>query len=713
MKKICSITLVLSLLFTLLSGVTHGAGASASAASGDIILVDEDFSSGFTVNQAYTAGEMETLSEDLIFATGMLTNSFPDKTTAHYTVKQKDANDASKGNYLEIGAHKNDSNAVVAADFDDITTGTVVVEMKIRPSAGTKTKYYNRMVAADKVSKDTLYGVNTSDTKVWSYGIFENYHISLTPSTENGFCSVKTVWSRANATDNWSVDMYDMIANPNTKLISYEAKGNQTLDSSFVPTGVEFYNSYQQSANAKISIDIADLKVYIPAPVTLDANGEYDAGNKTISFTTSDALDEETFTSSMVTVTNSAGETVAATSTYANGVITVKTDARLRSGQYTVMVNGAKKATDGSLVSGATGVFTVERVGDIVLVDEDFSTGFTVNQAYTAAEMEALSEDLIFATGMLTNSFPDKTTAHYTVKQKDANDASKGNYLEIGAHKNDSNAVVAADFDDITTGTVVVEMKMRPSVGKKTKYYNRMVAADKVYKDTLYGVNGSDTKVWSYGIFPSWSVSLTPSTEDGFCSVKTVWSRANVTDNWTVDMYDMVANPNTKLISYTTGGDQTLDSSFVPTGFEFYNSWQLSTDAQVSVDIADLKVYIPASEQEDALENVVFTSGGQRVDSLALTATDLAVTTDVRTADANASYVLVLAVYSSDDNRLLAVDCSAEGTTDANGEATGVTASVSGLSLSKSAYAKVFLWENMTTMKPLVGDPEVLPAAGF
>ena len=269
--------------------------------------------------------------------------------------------------------------------------------------------------------------------------------------------------------------------------------------------------------------------------------------------------------------------------------------------------------------------------GDTILVDEDFSDGFTVNQAYTAAEMEVLSEDLIFATGMLTNSFPDKTTAHYTVKQKDANDASKGNYLEIGAHKNDSNAVVAADFDDITTGTVVVEMKMRPSVGKKTKYYNRMVAADKVYKDTLYGVNGSDTKVWSYGIFPSWSVSLTPGT-DGFCSIRTVWSRANVTDNWSVDMYDMVANPNTKLTSYTTGGDQTLDSGFVPTGFEFYNSWQLSTDAKVSVDIADLKVYIPAevtlteNAPYDSMEKVISYTVSEDIDENSLTAGSVKVT---------------------------------------------------------------------------------------
>ena len=700
MKKICSITLVLSMIFAMLTGVV-----SVSAANEDIILIDEDFSTGFELDKAYTAAEMEALSEDLNFATGVPANHWPDKTNAYFKVKQIDANDASKGNYLEISSQKDDSHAIVMGDFADITTGAFVVEMKMRPQAGRRTKLYNGVVGTDQSVKYTLYGVNSSDAVVWSYGIFPSWQKQLTPG-EDDFCSVKTVWSRANAASNWSVDMYDMVTNK--LLLSYTTGGENTLDSSFVPSAVMFYSNWQVAADSEVSVDIASLKAYIPATISLTANGAYDAGKKSVSFTTSEALDAATVTSETVTVTNSAGEAVAATPSYENGVIKVTTDARLTSGTYTILVNGAKKSSDGMPVFGANCTFVVERVGDIVLVDEDFSTGFELDKAYTAAEMEAISEYLNFATAP-SGWYPDKTNAYYTVKQKDANDASKGNYLEIAPPANDKHAMVTADFDDITTGTFVVEMKMRPQAGKREKYYNSVIGADGALKNTLYGVNTSDAVVWSTGIFPRWQKQLTPGA-DGFYSVKTVWSRANATDNWSVDMYDMVANSNTALLSYTTGDLQTLDANFTPSGVFFFNNWELAANTKVSVDIADLKVYIPSLEQENALENVVFVSGGQPIDALSANMTDLSATVDVKTEKANQAYAVVLAVYNGD--RLVGVDV-ADGTTDANGVAEDVALSLTNLVLETGANAKLFLWDGMTSLIPLAGVPEVLPTAGF
>ncbi|MBE7022920.1 MAG: hypothetical protein E7412_00450 [Ruminococcaceae bacterium] len=701
MKKICSITLVLSMILAMLTGVV-----SVSAANEDIILIDEDFSTGFELDKAYTAAEMEALSEDLNFATGVPANHWPDKTNAYFKVKQIDANDASKGNYLEISSQKDDSHAIVMGDFADITTGAFVVEMKMRPQVGRRTKLYNGVVGADQSVKYTLYGVNSSDAVVWSYGIFPSWQKQLTPG-EDDFCSVKTVWSRANAASNWSVDMYDMVTNQ--LLLSYTTGGENTLDSSFIPSAIMFYNNWQVAADSEVSVDIASLKAYIPATISLTANGAYDPGKKSISFTTSEALDAATVTSETVTVTNSAGEAVAATPSYENGVIKVTTDARLTSGTYTISVNGAKKSSDGMPVFGANCTFVVERVGDIVLVDEDFSTGFELDRAYTAAEMEALSEDLIFTTG---DWMDDLATKYYAVKQMDENDASKGNYLEIGIPLSDNAALVRADFDDVEKGTLVMEMKIRQHIGRRFKMYNGLIGADGSTKHTLTGINGSDEGLWTGGIFKDNTNggSILSVGDDEFSSIKVIWNRATTEDNWSVDLYDMVTN--NLVMSYTGDGSQTIDKTFTPSKAEFFWNYYMTGNSQVDVkvDIADLKVYIPSLEQENALENAVFVSGGQPIDALSANMTDLSATVDVKTEKANQAYAVVLAVYNGD--RLVGVDV-ADGTTDANGVAEDVALSLTNLVLETGANAKLFLWDGMTSLIPLAGVPEVLPTAGF
>ena len=296
-------------VFTVLAGTCClPTVVSASTVEGDIILVDEDFSTGFELDRAYTAAEMEALSEDLNFATGVPANHWPDKTNAYFKVKQIDANDASKGNYLEISSQKDDSHAIVMGDFADITTGAFVVEMKMRPQAGRRTKLYNGVVGTDQSVKYTLYGVNSSDAVVWSYGIFPSWQKQLTPG-EDDFCSVKTVWSRANAASNWSVDMYDMVTNK--LLLSYTTGGENTLDSSFVPSAVMFYNNWQVAADSEVSVDIADLKVYIPAEVTLSESTPYDSMEKVISYTVSEDIDENSLTAGSVKVTGPSGQDVA------------------------------------------------------------------------------------------------------------------------------------------------------------------------------------------------------------------------------------------------------------------------------------------------------------------------------------------------------------------------------------------------------------------
>lgn len=289
--------------------------AASPTVAGDTVLAYEDFSDGFTLNQAYTGAQMEALS-DLKFVTGLPTGFYLDTTNAYFTVKPIDENDSSKGNYLEIGDHADNRHAVVMADFNDVTTGTIVQEMRIRVYAGYRTKNFNALLGSDNSVKNTLLATNAGGdaTKIWPGGIFPKWG-KVFSTDEDGFISVKTVWSRANATDNWAVDIYDVLAN--TKLYSYTGEGtDQTVDSSFVPSGAMFINAFKDPTWSDVPIDIADLKVFIPAEVTLTQDAQYDSMEKVLSYTVSEDLNESTINATNIKVTGPNGQDVAVNPTW-------------------------------------------------------------------------------------------------------------------------------------------------------------------------------------------------------------------------------------------------------------------------------------------------------------------------------------------------------------------------------------------------------------
>ena len=495
------------------------------------------------------------------------------------------------------------------------------------------------------------------------------------------------------------------------KILSYTGEGtDQTVDSSIVPTGAMFFSSWQVAANANAPMDFAALKVYIPADISLEKDGEYNFAKNSISFKPSAELVASTVNSQTVTLKDENGTDVAITTSYANGAITVKTSKRLTNGTYTVTVNGATSAIDGRTLNNVTCSFTINVTGNIVLVDEDFSKGFAVGTTYTGAQMEALS-DLEFTTDGFKDTYPDKTSAYLTVKAIDAEDSSKGNYLEIGDHLDGKSALVAADFEDVTEGTLVTEMKIR-SYGNETKHrpknYNGLLNAEGDWKSTAYGSDmGSDaTKVWSGGIFPKWSITFTKDT-DGFNHVKAVWYRAKATDNWSVDLYDMVRD--VKVLSYTGAGDQTIDSTFVPSGAIFLNAYKDTTWADEVIDIAALKAYIVPVNQNYAVENIVCTSADAEIEAITSSMTEVAVKADVYTKTANEAFTAVLAIYNGE--RLAGVQ-TFDGVSN-NAGVQEVSLELTGLDLIDGATVKVFLWDGITSMKPLLGATEVLPKAGF
>ena len=675
---------------------------------GDIILVDEDFSTGFEVGTAYTGAQMENLT-DLQFTTAGIKDTYPDRESAYLTVKAIDSADASKGNYLEIGDHLDGKNAVITADFDDVTVGTLVTEMKVRSYGNVnRPKNYNGLFASDGSWKTTAYGSDSGSdaTKVWSGGIFPKWRITFSKDND-GFNHIKAVWYRAKATDNWSVDLYDMFLGQ--KVLSYTGEGtDQTIDSSFVPSGAMFINAYKDATWSDAPIDVAALKAYIPAEISLEQKGEYNFGKNSISFTPSAELSASTITQETVTLKDEKGETIAITPSYANGALTIKTAKRLANGKYTVTVNGVK-AADGRTLNNVIYTFTINVTGNIILVDEDFSEGFEVGTAYTGAQMENLT-DLQFTTAGIKDTYPDRESAYLTVKAIDSADASKGNYLEIGDHLDGKNAVITADFDDVTVGTLVTEMKVR-SYGNvnRPKNYNGLFASDGSWKTTAYGSDsGSDaTKVWSGGIFPKWRITFSKD-NDGFNHIKAVWYRAKATDNWSVDLYDMFLGQ--KVLSYTgEGTDQTIDSSFVPSGAMFINAYKDATWSDAPIDVAALKAYIVPVDQDYAVENIVCSSNDAEIEAITSNMTEITAKADVYTKAANESFTAVLAIYNGE--RLAAVQ-SFDGVSNAAGVCE-VSLELTGLDLIDGATAKVFLWDSITSMKPLLGAAEVLPKAGF
>ena len=295
---------------TIAAGFCLPAMAASPTVAGDIVLVDEDFSDGFTLNQAYTGAQMEALS-DLKFVSSIPTGFYPDTTSSYLSVKKIDENDSSKGNYLEIGNHADNKHAIVMADFDDVEAGTIVQEMRIRVYAGYRTKNFNALLGSDNSVKNTLLATNAGNdaTKIWPGGIFPKWG-KVFSTDEDGFISVKTVWSRANATDNWAVDIYDVLAD--TKLYSYTGTGtDQTVDSSFVPSGAMFVNAFKDPSWSDVPIDLADLKVFIPAEVTFTQDAAYDSMEKVLSYTASENLDETTINTTNIKVTGPNGQDVA------------------------------------------------------------------------------------------------------------------------------------------------------------------------------------------------------------------------------------------------------------------------------------------------------------------------------------------------------------------------------------------------------------------
>ena len=296
----------------LMSFLNMPPSVSASTTPEDIVLVSEDFSdtTKYAVGTAYTGDQMATKNDNLVY----YYDGFSKNTAASFTVKQIDENDASKGKYLEFGHGTVNKHSVIGGNFDTVTKGTLVTEMKLRipdlSSSPARNKVFICGFRGTETANTLRYEASATANPTFSRirGETDNCIFDTTNVTdklakdENGFYSMRFVWNRETTSDNWDVKLYD----------AYTGKvvlSNNSVSMTDI-TNIRFAQEYAVNTDSNAPIDLADIKVYIPAAPTFTENVPYNSETKTISFTVSEDLKEDTVKSENVKVTGPSGENV-------------------------------------------------------------------------------------------------------------------------------------------------------------------------------------------------------------------------------------------------------------------------------------------------------------------------------------------------------------------------------------------------------------------
>ena len=206
-----------------------------------------------------------------------------------------------------------------------ITHGTLVAEMKILPNKHTKCAWNYFLIQGHGPNESTYkyYTIATDEgnnihTAKQSNGIAANdtgtaslQGKDLTGNLEKdayGFWNLRLVMSRKSTSDNWSLTIYDVISgniiisNPD---ISHLSRLKNVTRVDFVDMyGEAKFSPTDQWAN------ITDLKLYIPADVTVTQKSDYDADKKRVIFNASEKLLSETVSGDTITILSPSGEAV-------------------------------------------------------------------------------------------------------------------------------------------------------------------------------------------------------------------------------------------------------------------------------------------------------------------------------------------------------------------------------------------------------------------
>ena len=727
MKKLCSVLLTLSMLLLQLQMFSPIVSASEPIEFGRTMLVSEDFSdtTKYVVGTAYTGDLMATKNDNLVY----YYDGFSKNTAASFTVKQIDENDASKGKYLEFGHGTVNKHSVIGGNFDTVTKGTLVTEMKLRipdlSSSPARNKVFICGFRGTETANTLRYEASATANPTFSRirGETDNCIFDTTNVTdklakdENGFYSMRFVWNRETTSDNWDVKLYD----------AYTGKvvlSNNSVSMTDI-TNIRFAQEYAVNTDSNAPIDLADIKVYLLDDISLVADGKYNFSNGTAVFTPSSALPANVLEGANVVVTDASGNEVDASASYTDGKLTITTAEKLvSSGTYNVDVTNV--LTNYGLYTDMSGSFTVsteDAVGDIVLVEEDFSDTsiYTLNNPYTYVEMQGKNPSMIYNWTAFT---PDASSKPFTIKQLDENDPTKGNYLEINHTTNHKHVMMGADFGDVKKGTLAVEFKLR-TPDEAVKPLRTMTIG--TFKDSAnnsantltYIGSGNDAtpryefrnKTDGTPVFGSTGTELKnklKKDEYGFYNLKFIWSRATENDKWEVKLCDAL-NDDTVLL-HTEAFPTTTTFNDI-SAILLAHAYEMDNERDGAIGIADLKVYLPDLKDSTVFKDIKFTSNNVEIDALPSTATDLSVSLVMRDVDIRAkSYSVILAVYEK-DGTIEAVK-SISGITTDDGNSKQLSLGLENLHLSEGAYAKLFFWRGMSTLYPL-GVPEELPAAGF
>lgn len=241
MKKIISTVLCFVMLL--------GMGVISTTIYAYTDVLNENFGSdSYVVGTSYTAPQLSAINPKL---TGDI-SSFTDEdlTNAIFTVKQTDLGTK----YLSIAETIGAKRVMLATDFDDVRSGELVVEMKVRFGRAAYAFVFGNTQYAARGSNNGLIGagVNVNSTDLYWSKIFQKKGDFGASQDEDGFYDLQVVWSRTSEQDNWTVELFD-------KLTGTCLSTRSDVDASIIPSEVWFVSEYnQQKTN---TIDVARLTV--------------------------------------------------------------------------------------------------------------------------------------------------------------------------------------------------------------------------------------------------------------------------------------------------------------------------------------------------------------------------------------------------------------------------------------------------------------------
>ena len=298
-------------------------------------IINEDFSSAsYVVGTSYTAPQLSAINQKI---TGDI-SSFADEdlTNAIFTVKQTD----SGTKYLSIAETIGAKRVMLATDFDDVRSGELVVEMKVRFGRAAYAFVFGNMQYAARGSNNGLIGagVNVNSTDLYWSKIFQKKGDFGASVDEDGFYDLQVVWNRAREQDTWKVELYDKLTGTCLSTLS-------DVDASIIPSEVWFISEYNmQKTN---TIDVARLAVKtkeIPRIIESNLNGAL-LTSDTFTMKVSKAPENTNFTVG-VSAKDGSSE-IATTSSYdaAGKIITMKLNSFLEyDKEYVVKFTGTNIA---------------------------------------------------------------------------------------------------------------------------------------------------------------------------------------------------------------------------------------------------------------------------------------------------------------------------------------------------------------------------------